>query len=142
MLSLPLLMVLAISCMWPTACSRRKEAAAEREMSHLKPLVILYGQFLSQTGKPPANEAQFKKFIADRGETMMKNSGVATVDELFISERDGQPYVIVYGKPKPGTARDLVAYEQKGVDGVRRVGYSLGLISDVDDARFQELVPN
>ena len=137
-----LLVALASCCLWQAGCSsRRKEEATERETSHLKPLVILYGQFLSQNGKPPTNEEQFKKFIHVRGKRLLENSGIATVDEMFISERDGQPYVVLYGKPKPETPRDLVAYEQTGLDGVRRVGYSLGLISDMDEAKFQELMP-
>ncbi len=70
---------------------------------------------------------------------MMSNLDIANVDQLFLSERDQQPYVVLYGK-RPANANDLVAYEQTGVGGKRLVGYSIGLIAEVDEAQFQELV--
>jgi hypothetical protein len=73
---------------------------------------------------------------------MLANAEVQNTDELFISERDGKPFVIFYGQPPNGVANGVIAFEQEGVDGKRLVGYMLGMIEHVDEARFNELVPN
>ena len=91
------------------------------------------------------NEEEFKRYINSLDtatqDRIRAGSGAANMDELFISERDGQPYVIFYGQPPAGVANDLVAYEQKGVAGNRFVGYGLGAVAEVDEQRFNELVP-
>lgn len=130
-----------ISCSLMLAgCGGEQQAAAQRESSHLKPLVVIYGQYLARTGQPPPSEEVFKKFVAERGTPLLTKIGIDVVDDVFVSERDGQPYVVVYGSPPEGLARDLVAYEQTGVDGKRLVGYSLGLVAEVDEDEFRELV--
>jgi hypothetical protein len=102
-------------------------------------------QALSQ-GQALKDEESFKRFVnsfdAETLERIKGASGVASVDELFISERDGQPYVIFFGRPPAGVAADLVAYERAGVDGKRFVGYGLGVVEEVDEQRFNELVPS
>jgi hypothetical protein len=103
----------------------------------------MYAQATAQNGgRPPASEEQFKKFIAKQGTYMMQSYKLQSTDDVFISERDGQPYVVLYGKPPQGTASGLCAYEKTGVDGRRYVGYMLGMIEEVDETRFRELVPN
>jgi len=65
-------------------------------------------------------------------------------DSLFISPRDGKPYVVLYGRskgpPGPGGA-PVVAYEQEGRGGRRFVASSMGAIEEVDDAAFRRMVP-
>ena len=112
--------------------------------SHLRWLLLLRTQAVSQ-GQTPKSEEGFKRYInsldaaaLDRTKTA---SGIATIDELFISERDGQPYVIFYAEPPAAVATDVVGYEQTGVDGKRFVGFGLGAVEEVDEQRFNELVP-
>jgi hypothetical protein len=122
--------------------SSETRSALKEETSRLKPLVLMYGQALGQNGgRPPANEEQFKSFIAKQGEYMLQSYKLDSIDELFISERDGEPYVVFYGKPSPGATPGLCAYEKVGVNGNRYVGYTLGIIEEVDEAHFRELVP-
>ncbi|HEX6961513.1 MAG TPA: hypothetical protein VF175_06575 [Lacipirellula sp.] len=94
----------------------------------------------SQTGRPPADEAQFKSFISQNG-AILERMGVASADDLFVSERDSQPFVVIYGKHPQGMATTVVAYESQGVDGKRLIGHSTRMIEEVDEARFRELVP-
>lgn len=118
---------------------RSREESKPRESSRLKPLAILYGQYVGQHGgKAPADEAALKEFIASQG-TMLKSFGVTDAASLFVSERDGQPYVVLYGSA--ATGKPIVAYEQTGVDGWRYVGDTLGAVQEVDEARFRQLVP-
>jgi hypothetical protein len=96
-------------------------------------------------GRPPKSQDEFKRYIggldAEARDAVMKGAAVSNVDELFVSERDGQPYVIFYGQPPAGVAADLAGYERTGVEGRRYVGYGLGIVDEVDEQRFNELVP-
>jgi hypothetical protein len=96
-------------------------------------------------GQPLKSQEDYKRHIGNLDPAMrdrvMQGADVSNVDELFISERDGQPYVIFYGQPPTGVANDVVGYEQTGVDGKRYVGFGLSGVSEVDEQRFNELVP-
>ncbi len=122
-------------------CGEGAPRAKQLETSNLRSIVSLYNYAFSSTGRPPANEQEFKQFIATNGTAMMETLHIANPDEFFISERDGQPFVVVYGQRPQDMSRDVVAYEQTGVDGRRQVGLSLGSIEEADEARFRELVP-
>jgi hypothetical protein len=117
-------------------------AATGSDVPRLRMVVSLYNMARTTTGRVPANEAEFKAFIADKGGPVIERAGVASAEELLVSERDGQPFVVVYGAPPKGMHNDVVAYEQQGVDGKRQVGFGLGMVETVDDAKFNELVPN
>jgi|tagenome__1003787_1003787.scaffolds.fasta_scaffold19977232_1 hypothetical protein len=94
-------------------------------------------------GQAPANEAEFKKFVAASGDRELQAAGVSSVDELFVSPRDNQPYVIPYGSDAARLiGRGVVAYERRGKDGHRFVGYRLGFVNEIDDAEFRSLVPS
>jgi hypothetical protein len=62
---------------------------------------------------------------------------VDSIDELFVSERDGQPLVVVYGSPPAGS--DVVVYEHTGVNGKRLVGHRIGMVEEADEATFKSL---
>lgn len=127
------------------SCSGGGRASAPMQESNIKPLAMLYGQFMGQhQGRPPSSEEEFKKFIQERGMGILKQFGIPSVDALFISERDKQPYVVIYGEPKgpPALAgQPVCVYERQGVGGRRYVASSLGAVEEVDEARFRELVP-
>lgn len=117
----------------------------EEQISTLKPLAILYGQFPGRHGgKPPANETEFKAYVQEAAPELLKQFGVKDAESLFISARDQKPYVILYGPltGPPGPAgQPVFAYEQEGVDGKRLVASSLGAVQEVDEAEFKRLVP-
>jgi hypothetical protein len=137
--------LVACACLAATACNSRKKTL-EREQSGLKKLSVLYGQFLSQHGgQPPANKDEFKKFVTSLASGDSSSAGVDNPEKVFISDRDNKPYVVLYGKPKgpPGPAGSpVIAYEQEGKGGKRWVASALGALEEVDDARFQKLVPS
>jgi hypothetical protein len=110
-------------------------------LSPLKALLSLYSQATTQSGHRPANEAEFKEFVAQNGGELLK-AYKTDAEKAFISPRDNQPFVVVYGQRPAGMAAGVVAYEQTGVDGIRQVGFELGYIEEVDDAKFKEMVPN
>lgn len=109
----------------------------------MKILGLLYGQYSGQhRGQPPANEAQFKQFI-EKNDAFLKQRQL-DLASVFVSERDGKPYVVLYGPPKGPydlIGQPVVAYEQDGVNGKRFVANTMGAVEEVDEARFHHLVP-
>src|SRR5688572_10887572 len=100
-----------------------------KEASTLKPLMVLYGQFMGQhRGQPPASEEEFKAYVKSVDPNFFQTFAVKDADALFISPRDSQPYAIIYGPasgpPGPG-GQPVVAYEQQGVGGKRYVASML-----------------
>lgn len=118
-------------------CDGAASVKRDKEISHVGAVTTLYFRAKSTLGKPPASEQEFKEVIAqdnvDPGVL-----GVDSVDELFVSDRDGQPLVVDYGQTSP---QGVVVYEQVGKDGVRLVGFTSGQIEEADAAKFAQLVP-
>lgn len=121
------------------------EAKISQETSNLKPLTVLYGQYVGQhRGQPPASEAEFKAYIKSLNAEVLQSLGAKDAESLFISSRDMKPYVIIYGPASgpPGPAgQPVIAYEQEGVGGKRYVASNLGAVEEVDETRFRQLVP-
>jgi len=129
--------------LWVSGCRRGLDR--ENEQSNLKPLAVFYGRYVAQhRGQPPADEAQFKQFLNSINPSELAAFQVNSVESLFVSPRDGKPYVIVYGhsrqRPAPG-ASPVIAYEQEGKGGKRLVANALGAVEEVDQARLKQLLP-
>lgn len=61
----------------------------------------------------------------------------------FISERDGEPFVIRYGvgiSQAKGDAKPIIACEKKGKDGTRYVAFANGDVDCVDEVAARELM--
>jgi hypothetical protein len=93
-------------------------------------------------GKGPKDEASFKAFVAEFDPAKLKMMGVepGKTDELFKSERDGQPFVIRYGIGGGRGSVSAVVFEQTGKDGKREVGFTSADPQEVDDAKYKELL--
>lgn len=138
------MLAFALVCSW--GC-QGQSASKSTEESNLKPLAVFYGRYLAQNrGRPPQNEAEFKAFVAKLSPDELKMFNLTSADQMFVSSRDQQPHIVVYGTPTgpstgPGNA-PIIAYEKTGVGGKRYVASSLGGVEEVDEARFKELVPH
>lgn len=120
--------------------SREADDEVARRGSNLQSLAGMYRMYVSQHGgNPPSNETEFKTFIRDQGLEHFKAFDIATVDDLFLSPRDGHPYVVVYGKG-PETMPDIVAYEREGTASGRWIVSAMTVVAEVDEAEFQQLV--
>ncbi|MCA9246100.1 MAG: hypothetical protein KDA42_03265 [Planctomycetales bacterium] len=121
-------------------------SSAETEGSSLKPLAVLYGRYIGQhRGQPPASEAEFKEFIRSFEPPALKSLGVHDVDQLFVSQRDGQPFVVLYGEKSKAlgpAGAPIVAYEKQGIGGRRFVASESGAVEEMDEEQFRALVPN
>lgn len=123
-----------------SGCGGGDTVARTKEISHLRAITALYFKAASALGKNPASEQEFKDVIA-QDKMDLGVLGVGSSDELFISDRDGQPLIVVYGQTPKGVAPGVVVYEQTGKDGIRLVGFKNGQIEEADAARFAELAP-
>jgi hypothetical protein len=117
-------------------CRGENENAIKRETSHVRLLTTLHALATSKLGHTPRDMREFKQTIAKLSVTTEKLR-VESIDELFVSERDGQPLVVVYGSTSP--ASDVVVYEQTGLNGKRQVGHRIGMVEEVDEAQFKDL---
>ena len=119
-------------------CNGKNENALKVESSHVRLLTNLHGLASSKLGHAPRDEQDFKQGIAAAHMSPEKLK-VGSIDELFVSERDGQPLVVVYGTPPKNS--DVVVYERAGVNGKRQIGHRIGMVEEVDETHFNELVP-
>ena len=87
--------------------------------SNGKRLVNLYAQYQGEYGSGPKSDAIFKKYIAAKSPAALEEMGVApgSIDKVFISERDGQPFFIRYGIPYAGGLQQAVVFESQGQGG-------------------------
>lgn len=118
--------------------------ARAKEESNLKPIAVFYGRYKSRhRGQPPANEAEFKAFLKSQSADLA-SLFKTDPEKVLVSPRDGKPVVILYGPVKgpagPGGS-PVVVYEQEGQGGKRFVASELGAVEEVDQARFDQLVP-
>ena len=92
-------------------------------------LANAYSFYQNKNGVGPSDVESFKTFIqndipADLKKTMDIPSG--SLDELFVSEHDGQPFFIRPEAPQPttGSLQQAVVIETQGVGGTIQVFYT------------------
>lgn len=127
---------------WAGGCGDAPVAAGGQGEKVLTAVVQAYVTHLrTHRYKAPANEAEFKDVLQQAGAGILERAGVKTVDQLLVSPRDFQPFVIAYGKDASRLLEhDIVAHEKTGVSGRRLVGYDLGYVEDVDEQTFKRLL--
>ena len=130
---------------------------------NLRNLTKLLGRFSARNqGRMPKDEQEFKTFVREMPGEQLSALGVRDVEKIFVSSRDGEPYVIRYGQnsspmggalprgkeivinpklPGGGVSQPVVAHEKTGVKGQRYVVFGMGQVELVDEGRFQQLIP-
>jgi hypothetical protein len=122
-------------------CGAQAVAPTASDGSRIGAIVSMHNKMEQVTGRLPPGEKEFKQFINENGAQALERAGATTADDLLVSNRDGQPYVITYAKYPTGMTARIVAYEKNGADGKRFVGYNSGAVELVEDARFDQLIP-
>jgi hypothetical protein len=109
----------------------------------MQSLAILYASYLNHNGgKLPASETELKNFMLATGKTYLAERGINKIDDLFVSQRDGQPLVVSYGAHKlvrGFTADPIVAHEKAGLNGMRLVAFPSGAVLELDTEMFSKL---
>jgi len=88
--------------------------------------------------RPPANEEEFTAFIQSK---LDERDQTLDRDKLLKSPRDGQDYIVQYGKPISNNPdRNVAVYEQEGYRGKKLLAFEAAWAKEVDDAELQSLL--
>ena len=96
-------------------------------------------------GGGPANEQELKKHMRRQERSDLLSNGIdpQTIDSaLFVSERDGEPFVVLYKLSITKVTADsapLVAYEKTGKNGKRLAALANTKVVLVDEAGLEAL---
>ena len=117
---------------------------ADANDTNVKRLATLYSLFhMQNSNKGPKNEQQLREFIESQDANRLKRGGIdaTKLDELFVSERDGEPFVIRYGVNTVirGPSKPVI-FESTGVDGMRQVRFFNGSMQEVDADEYDRLM--
>ncbi len=128
-------------------CGRSETADAmisDANQTNLQRLSNLYAFYQTKNQwQGPADETEFKKFISGLDVDILQRMGIdsASIDQLFNSERDNQPFTIRYSVQ--GSMRGIKApiiFEQVGVDGQRMVAFTAAPPREVDETEYKRLL--
>jgi hypothetical protein len=101
------LVAVALACV-SGGCGKSGDTAPAKDTEHLTAIRKAYLAATQRLGHRPKNLEELKPSLAAAGNP----------DELLVSPNDSLPYVIVFGADPN---KHVIAYEQKGVNGVRMV---------------------
>jgi len=132
----------AAVCLAVVGCSNdTANQVAAMNKSNMQRLCNLYAAHQNMKGgKGPKDEADFKTYVKEYDPEKLSMMGIDTnkVDDLFKSERDGQPFKFRFSVGGGRGSVDAVVFEQTGVNGKRQVGFTGGTIEEVDDAAYKD----
>ena len=113
---------------------------ASPAVEKLRSISVAYLNFAAARGTGPENERQLRAYLA-RLPSFVNRCNAATDGDPLVSNRDGQPFVIVYGQRlSTASTAPAIAYEQHGKDGRRWVAFANGQIECVEIASRVEAV--
>jgi hypothetical protein len=119
------------------------EAIASVNETNIQRLANLYFTYQMKHGwKGPGNEAEFKKFLGGYNPAKLTRIGIdpGSIDELFINERDGEPFKIRYSVVGSAMgSSEAVIFESVGEGGKRLVGFLSMEQREVDEAEYDNL---
>jgi hypothetical protein len=115
-------------------------AVNEQNIQRLANLYFAY-QMKHEWHGPPDEQA-FKQFLRGYNPAKLTRIGIDpnAIDEVFVSERDGEPFTIRYGVLGSAMgSSEPVIFEAKGVSGRRNVGFLNMVQREVEDAEYNDL---
>jgi hypothetical protein len=120
-----------------------ENALAKANETNLQRLANLYVAFQTENNwVGPADEAKFKGFLRTFNPKKLTRIGIdpTATDQLFVSERDGQPFKIRYAVvgSMMGSLEPVI-FEAEGVGGKRLVGFTDMSQREVDEAEYESL---
>ncbi len=130
------LLVLAISGCGNSQVATDLKALNKTSIDRIRNAYYLYMEEHGFRG--PKNEKALRKFLTSENagvQLKLDRMGIdrQDIDKLFISERDGEPFIIRYGLK--GVADHAIAFEKTGVEGKRFV--ALGKPVECEEAEYE-----
>jgi hypothetical protein len=133
---------LVVGCGGSSVANGGDDSLAHRQLAVM---ANLYGEYLQANNNiPPKDEAAFLSFLNEDSGSRLKIYNVDNLDELLISARDKQPFVIVCGQrraPKDSPDTPWVAYERTGVEGKRLAAQVRGATEELTPEQIKSEFP-
>jgi hypothetical protein len=127
-------------------CSRGTDpesAIAAVNRQNIQRLANLYFAYqMKHEWQGPPDEQAFKEFLRGYNANKLARIGIDpnAIDDLFISERDGQPFKIRYGITGSAMgSSEPVIFEVEGGGGRRMVGFLNMVQREVTEAEYNDL---
>jgi hypothetical protein len=112
----------------------------------LKALATLYLDYaVAKRGQGPSSEQVLKNHMRSLPDFVLQMNGVGSegIDAVFVSDRDQEPFVVLYGvtiSGLSGTSAPLLAYEKTGKKGKRLVVFANTKVAHVDESQLPGLM--
>lgn len=111
--------------------------------NNIKRLVNLYFTYQQQNNwEGPENEESFKAFVREYSPRKLERIGIdpAKTDDLFVNERDGEPFKIRFGVTGSmmGCNKPVI-FESVGIDGKKMVGFLDNTEREVEQSEYDDL---
>ncbi len=131
-------LILIVGFAMLTGCGSGTPTSAKYNDTNIKRLCNCYSMYQFSNGfRGPESEEVLKEFLKnDAGANVkLKRMGINKdrIDDIFTSERDGEPFKVRYGL-RGSDANVAVVFESVGVDGRRMV--ALNPVVECDDAEY------
>jgi hypothetical protein len=126
---------------------RQQTGPISQEQTNLSWLGSMYAMYIgANQGQPPQTIDDLRKFVIQRTSAAeLSRLKVSDVNQLFISPRDGKPFVMVSYKKLPtregGQQPPVVLYEADGQNGERAVAFPGGNTQVVNASELSSLLP-
>jgi hypothetical protein len=137
-------LLLAASVLLSSGCSG-DDALNSPAAKKLKALGDVYLDYaVAKSGGGPADQAQLVKHMRSMPEFVLRDKGIdpKNLDDLFTSERDQEPFVVLYGTGVTefsGDSKQVLAYEKTGKNGKRLLVFASTKVAHVDEAELEQL---
>ena len=138
----PLCLLLVGALASATGCS--DDALNSPTALRMRGLANMYLDHVVAKGGTPANEEALKKHMRSQMEWTLTgyNLDPKNLDAAFMSDRDNEPLVVIYGAPTgaiSGDSKQVVAHEKTGKNGKRLVVFMSTKVDHVNEAELEKL---
>jgi len=137
LLTLPLVFAL-VGC---NSSGTSPQATGKVDYKTVRTMADLYAAYLGSNGdQPPPDEQAFRQFLQTK-QSNLERAGL-TIEQMFVSPRNGEPLEWVYRGPLPTTDNGMTvfAYEKSSADGKRLVIARRGMYQVMDQAEFDRAI--
>jgi hypothetical protein len=123
-------------------CAASESTPAVADYGKVRAMGGMYGMYMGKhKGQAPPNEQAFREWLNTKQDPLQQ-AGL-TVDQMFVSPRNGQPLEWVYGRKPPTSPSGMtcIAYEKTPVGGKRLVLATRGMYEEMDESQFSKVFP-
>ena len=134
--------LLLLVCVTVAGCS--DDALTSPTAQKLQGLANSYLDHVVGANGPPPDEKTLKKHMAGLRASVQYDYHIDpnNIDSSFVSQRDNEPFVVMYGKnigKLSGDSKHVIAHEKTGKNGKRLVVFASTKVDNVGEAELEQL---